>query len=159
MTPDDFALLIQKDLSRMATKADLAPFVTKEDLWPMQRDIKTLTSQLKEVREDVKQISDVMVSKADLANTLGEELAKSTHARQLHDLQTRVHLLEEKLKIKPAHRTARRMERLRSRLEGIEQAGTLAICRTWIWNRISHILSCHNEHDRQSSECRGGSVS
>jgi hypothetical protein len=97
ITLDSFAVLIQKDLSRMATK---------DDLWPMQRDIKTLTAQLKEVREDVKQITDNMVSKADLANILGDELAKSAYARQLHDLQTRVNLLEEKLGIKPTHRAA-----------------------------------------------------
>ena len=97
MTLDAFAVLIQKDLSRMATK---------EDLWPMQRDIKTLTSQLKEAREDVKQITDSMVSKADLANTIGEELAKSAYARQLHDLHHRVNVLEEKLGIKPTHRAA-----------------------------------------------------
>jgi hypothetical protein len=47
-----------------------------------------------------------MVSKADLANVLGEELAKSAYARQLHDLQGRVNLLEERLGIKPTHRAA-----------------------------------------------------
>jgi|SRR5580658_10486945 hypothetical protein len=97
LTLDTFAALIQKDLSRMATK---------DELWPMQRDIKTLTTQLKEVREDVKHITDNMVSKADLANVLGEELAKSAYARQLHDLQGRVNLLEERLGIKPTHRAA-----------------------------------------------------
>jgi hypothetical protein len=110
MTLDDFAVIIQKDLSRMATKDDIRQIrkemATKDDLWPVQRDIKTLTSQLKEVREDVKQITDSMVSKADLANILGEELAKSAYARQLHDLQSRVNVLEEKLGIKPAHRAA-----------------------------------------------------
>jgi len=119
MTLDDFAVLIQKDLSRMATKADLARFATKDDmtafvtkdhlknrLWPIERDLKTLTSQLKEVKEDVKQITDNMVSKADLANTLGEELAKSSFARQLNDLQTRVNVVEAKLGIKPSHRAA-----------------------------------------------------
>jgi hypothetical protein len=110
LTLDDFAVLIQKDLSRMATKDDVRQIrkdmATKDDLWPMQRDIKALTAQLKEVREDVKQITESMVSKADLANVLGEELAKSAYARQLHDLQGRANLIEEKLGIKPAHRAA-----------------------------------------------------
>jgi hypothetical protein len=110
LTLDTFAALIQKDLARMATKDDIRQIrndmATKDELWPMQRDIKTLTTQLKEVREDVKQITDSMVSKADLANILAEELAKSAYARQLHDLQNRVNVLEEKLRIKPAHRAA-----------------------------------------------------
>jgi hypothetical protein len=48
MTLDDFAVLIRKDLSRTATKDDIRQIrkemATKDDLWPVQRYIKTLTS-------------------------------------------------------------------------------------------------------------------
>jgi hypothetical protein len=97
MTLEDFAVVIQEDIARMATK---------DDLWPIQRDLKTVASQLGDLRSDVKQITDVMVSKADLANTLGDELAKSVYGRQIDDLRNRVNILEEKLGIKSTHRAA-----------------------------------------------------
>ena len=97
MMLEDFAVVIQKGIARMATK---------DDLWPIQRDLKTVTSQLGELRGDVKQITDVMVSKADLANTLGDELAKSVYGRQIDDLRSRVNVLEEKLGIKSTRRAA-----------------------------------------------------
>jgi hypothetical protein len=104
MTLDDFALAIQTDLARTATKEDLQAIreemATKADLWPMQRDIKTLDKNVRDLRDDVKIITDAMVSKADLANTLAEELAKSPYARQIENLQTRVNVLENKLGIK-----------------------------------------------------------
>ncbi len=84
MTLDDFAILIQKDLSRMATRDDLKGLATKDDLWPIQRDIKTLAVNARDLREDVQHITDAMVSKADLANTLAEELAKSPYPSNLH---------------------------------------------------------------------------
>jgi hypothetical protein len=106
MTLDDFAVLIQRDIARMATKDDLKVLPTKNDLWPLQRDIKTLDTNVRDLRDDVKMITDTMVSKADLANTLAEELAKSPYARQISDLQTRVNVLESKLGIKPGRRAA-----------------------------------------------------
>ena len=94
---EDFAAAIQKDLARM---------VTKDDLLPIQRDIRTLHANLKDVRDDVKMITETMVSKADLAETLAEELAKSSYGRRVDDLRTRVNVIEEKLGIKPTHRAA-----------------------------------------------------
>lgn len=97
MTLEDFATAIQKDLARMATK---------DDLWPIQRDIKTVASQLRDVRGEVKHITDVMVSKADLANTLAEELAKSEQARQIQELRERVVRVEKELGIGHSRRAA-----------------------------------------------------
>lgn len=48
----------------------------------------------KNLTDDVKMITDTMVSKADLANTLAEELAKSPYARQIADLEARVNILQ-----------------------------------------------------------------
>ena len=75
MTLEDFALAIQNDY--LAIRKDMA---TKADLWPIERDIKTMDSNVRDIRDDVKMITDTMVSKADLANTLAEELAKSPYA-------------------------------------------------------------------------------
>jgi len=47
-----------------------------------------------------------MVSKADLANILAEELAKAPFARQFADHETRVTVLESKVGIKPTRRAA-----------------------------------------------------
>jgi hypothetical protein len=114
MTLEDFATAVHKDYLEirkdMATKEDIREIrkemATKADLWPMQRDIKTLDKNLRDLRSDVSMITDTMVSKADLANTLGEELAKSQYARYIDDLQARVNVLEQKLGIKPSHRAA-----------------------------------------------------
>jgi DNA-binding ferritin-like protein len=110
MTLDDFAVVIQRDIARMATKDDLQAIceemVTKADLWPMQHDIKTVDKNVRDLRDDVKQITDAMVSKADLANTLGDELAKSAYAREIDELRNRVNVLEKKLGIKPMSRAA-----------------------------------------------------
>jgi hypothetical protein len=110
MTLEDFAAAVHEDYlairKDMATKKDLERFATKEDLWPMQRDIRTLDKNVRDLRGDVKNITDAMVSKADLANTLREELATSPYAKQIEDLQTRVNVLESKLGIKSTHRAA-----------------------------------------------------
>ena len=101
MTLEDFAAAVHKDY--LEIRKDMA---TKADLWPMQRDIKTLDKNVRELRSDVTMITDTMVTKADLASTLGEELAKSAYARRIDDLHARVNALEQKTGIKPAHRAA-----------------------------------------------------
>jgi len=98
-TLDDFAAAIHQDYLEIRKEMG-AKF------WPIERDLKTLTSQVGELRADVKQITDVMVSKADLANTLGDELAKSIYGRQIDDLRSRVSILEAKLGIKTVRRAA-----------------------------------------------------
>ena len=107
MTLDDFAVLIQKDFARMATKSDIeairAEMATKEEIRVLRTEMRI---GLKNLNDDVKNVTDAMVSKADLANTLAEELAKSPYGRQIADLQTRVHILERKLGVKPTHRAA-----------------------------------------------------
>ena len=101
MTLEDFAAAVHKDY--LAISKTMA---TKSDLWPMQRDIKTLDQNVRDLRDDVKNITDAMVSKADLANMLAEELAKSQYAKQIENLQIRVNVLESKPGVKPTHRTA-----------------------------------------------------
>ena len=60
MTLEDFAAAIQKDLVRMATKDDIRQItkdiITKADLWPIERDLKTLDKNVRDLRHDVKSI-------------------------------------------------------------------------------------------------------
>jgi hypothetical protein len=109
MTLDDFALAIQTDY--MALRKDVATgfdhiqkeMATKEDI----RQIRAETGiGFRNLGADMKMVTDAMVSKSDLANTLAEELAKSPYARQIADLQTRVNILESKLGTKPTRRAA-----------------------------------------------------
>jgi len=107
MTLDDFAVAIQKDLARMATKGDIKAIreemATKEDFRQIRGE---MGIGFRNLDADVKMITEAMVSKADLADTLAEELAKSPYARQIQDLETRVHVLESKLGVKPTRRAA-----------------------------------------------------
>jgi len=107
MTLDDFAVAIQTDY--MALRKDMATGFahvreeTKEQARQLRAEMET---GFRNLDTDLKMITDVMVSKADLANTLAEELAKSPYAREIADLQTRVNILESKLGIKPIRRAA-----------------------------------------------------
>lgn len=69
-----------------------------------KQDFKVVLSQLKEVREDLRNTTDAMVSKADLTSTIEREFGGSTHGRLLRNLETRVNGLEENLGGKPASR-------------------------------------------------------
>ena len=105
MTLDDFAVLIQKDLARMGTKDDIAAI--REEAKEHSRQLRTeMGIGFRNLDADVKMLTDAMVSKADLANTLAEELAKSPYTRQIHNLETRVIVLESKVGIKPTRRAA-----------------------------------------------------
>ena len=85
MNLEGFAGAIQEDLARMSRKSDLLR--------------KELVAGFRELRDDVKIVNEVMVSKADLANALREELDKSPFVKQdeLKELRTRVHRIEEQL--------------------------------------------------------------
>lgn len=78
MTLDDFAVLIQKDLARMATKQDIAEIreETKEGMRQLRAE---MGIGFRNVEADVKMITETMVSKADVANTLADELAKAPY--------------------------------------------------------------------------------
>jgi hypothetical protein len=109
MTLEDFAIAIQKDY--LSLRKDVAAgfaqvraeMATKAELRLLRREMEI---GFKNVNDDVKMITDTMVSKADLANTLAEELAKSPYARQTKDLESRVNVLEGKLGIRPTRRAA-----------------------------------------------------
>lgn len=103
MTLEDFAAAVHEDY--LTIRKDM---VTKADLWPMQRDIKTLDTNVRELREDVKIITDSMVSKADLSETIRRELDASPYAKEsdVKDLHARMLRVEEAVGIKPKRRAA-----------------------------------------------------
>jgi hypothetical protein len=107
MTLDDFAVAIQKDYT--ALRKDMAAGFAhvREETKEQARQLRAeMGIGFRNLEADVKMMTDAMVSKADLANTLAEELAKSPYTRQIADLQTRVDVLESKLGIKPTRRAA-----------------------------------------------------
>src|SRR5580704_18016695 len=109
MTLEDFAIAIQKDY--LSLRKDVAAgfaqvrseMATRAELRQLRREMEI---GFKNVNDDVKMITDTMVSKADLANTLAEELAKTPFARQIADHETRVNALEHKVGIPPTRRAA-----------------------------------------------------
>jgi hypothetical protein len=109
MTLEDFAVAIQTDYT--ALRKDMATgFGEIREEMATKEGIRQLRAEMgigfRNVDADMKIMAEAMVSKADLANTLAEELAKSPYARQIQDLQTRVNALESKLGVKPTRRAA-----------------------------------------------------
>jgi hypothetical protein len=108
MSIDDLAVAIHADYRALDKKMD--DMVTNADLdkklWPLQRDIKTLDTNLRELRNDLRISTDVMVSKADLANRISEEITKTEHGKQLKDVLRRVEALEKKFTSKSTRHAA-----------------------------------------------------
>ena len=115
MTIDDLAGAIQRDFlairKDMATKADIRAIreemATKQDLFELSQKMVT-REEFRELRSDVKMITDAMVSKADLAETIRRELDTSPYAKEtdVKDLRERLIRIEEKLGLKTTHRAA-----------------------------------------------------
>ena len=115
MTIDDLAGAIQRDFLAirrdMATKADIRAIreemATKEDLFELSQKMVT-REEFHNLQSDVKMITDSMVSKADLAETIRRELETSPYAKEtdVKDLRERLLRIEEKLGLKPTHRAA-----------------------------------------------------
>lgn len=65
-------------------------------------------AELRELRDDVQRMNDIMVSKADLSEALRRELDRAPYAREsdVRDLQTRMMRIEGVLNLKGKHRAA-----------------------------------------------------
>ena len=100
MTLEDFAASVHQDYltihKHMATKGDLyalgQKMVTREEFRNLQSDVKMIT--------------DVMVSKADLEALREELLYEMRHGKSIDGLRERLEVVEKKLGIKSAHRAA-----------------------------------------------------
>jgi hypothetical protein len=113
MTLEGFAAAIHKDYlsisKKMATKDDIRQvrkdMATKSDLYNLGQKMVTVET-FRDLQNSIQMITTSMVSKADLATTLGEELRKSEHGKRMEDFQTRLGVVEQKLGIKPTHHAA-----------------------------------------------------
>jgi hypothetical protein len=109
MTLEDFAVAIQKDY--LSLRKDVAAgFAQVRAEMATKAELRLLRSEMqigfKNMNDDVRMITDTMVSKADLANTLAEELAKTPFSRQIADHETRINAIESKVGIRPTRRAA-----------------------------------------------------
>jgi hypothetical protein len=113
ITLDVFAAAIQRDFSTLrndmttgfsAIREDMA---TKDDLFALSQKMVT-REEIRDLRSDVKMITDSMVSKADLAETIRRELDASPYAKEtdVKDLRERLLRIEEKLGLKSTRRAA-----------------------------------------------------
>jgi hypothetical protein len=115
MTLDDFAVLIQKDLARMATKDDLKHLATKDELAAMRGEIANIR-EVMVTKKDLLVIREEMATKEDLAavsdrisvakDELQEQIAGLKYAKEIDELRARVNTLEHKVGIRPTHRAA-----------------------------------------------------
>jgi len=90
---EKFAKAIQKDFRNLDAKiSNLGDTVTTLDgkVTKMGRDLAT-------VKEDVKNIKEIMVSKADLRDAIHEEFNRSQQAEDIENLRGRVVHIEQKL--------------------------------------------------------------
>ena len=100
-TLDEFAAAIHRDYVAISEK-----MATKDDIQSIRGEMATklelgeVKMTLKHIQEDVKQITDNMVSKAGLENTIRDEFGKSDHAKKIEKLHERVSRIEEKLGIR-----------------------------------------------------------
>jgi hypothetical protein len=108
VTLDDFAVLIQKDLARMATKEDLKGLATKQELAEIREEMAT--------KKDLQLMREEMATKEDLAavsdrisvakDELQEQISGLKYAKEIDELRARVNTLEHKVGIRPSHRAA-----------------------------------------------------
>ena len=113
MTLDDFAAAIQRDYLALGKKMETGFRSIREDM-ATQEEVRKIRNEmathaaLVEVRDDVKRLNEIMVSKADLGETIRRELDTSPYAREaeVKDLRERLLRVEEKLDLKPNRRAA-----------------------------------------------------
>lgn len=107
MTLEDFAAAVHEDY--LTIKKHMA---TKEDIRDVRAEMTSMRvatgAALRDVRDDVQRLNEIMVSKADLAETIRRELDASPYAKEadIKDLAKRLLRVEEKLGLKPSHRAA-----------------------------------------------------
>jgi hypothetical protein len=110
MTLDDFAVLIQKDLARMATKDDIRAIrkemATKDDLQALRDETRKEFAVIRErmaTKEDLAAVSDrISVAKEQLQ----EQISGLKYAKEIDELRARVNTLESKVGIRPNRRAA-----------------------------------------------------
>ena len=92
---ESFARAIHKDYK------DLGGKITRLDdkVVVLGRDVTGLKTGAKELREDVKNMNDMMASKTDVEDIVRRELSRSQEAKDIENLRTRMTRVEGKLGI------------------------------------------------------------
>jgi len=102
---EHYARAIQTDI------ADLGKEM-RDGFKSMHSDIATgfenVRKQTHDIREDVKRLNEIMVSKADLSEAIRRELDISPYAKEadVKEIRERLFRVEEKLGLKPSRRAA-----------------------------------------------------
>lgn len=102
MTLDDFAVLIQKDLARLATKDDIR--IVREELATKatKQDLERFAT-----KEELETAFGTLADRIAIAKeNLQEQIAGLKYAKEIDELRSRVNTLERKVGIKPASRAA-----------------------------------------------------
>jgi hypothetical protein len=102
-TFDTFFRAIQEDL--FVIRKEMA---TKEDIRAIRGEMANLATraELREVRDDVKRVTDMMVSKADLEALREELLREIKDGKHIDELRERLVVVERKLGIEKSRRAA-----------------------------------------------------
>ena len=106
-TMDGYFRAIQEDL--LTIHKDMATgFRAIREEMATKQELGEVRSSIKDLRADVKMITDVMVSKADLGETVRRELDASPFAREseVKDLRGRLAVVERKLGIERSRHAA-----------------------------------------------------
>jgi hypothetical protein len=106
MTLDDFAIVIQRDLARMATKDDLKGLATKQDLQDLRAEVKKDLERFATKEELATSFSTLGDRISVAKDELQEQIAGLRYAKEIDDLRARVNLLEHKVGIRPSRRAA-----------------------------------------------------
>jgi hypothetical protein len=109
---EHYARAIQTDIAHLGKSMEAGfksiheEMATKEDIRKVREEMATHKTLL-EVRGDVQRLNEIMVSKADLSETIRRELDASPFAKEseMKHLSERLLRVEEKLGIKPGHRS------------------------------------------------------
>ena len=100
-TVDGFFRAIQVDL--FAIRRDMA---TKDDIRRIREVNLATRAQLQEVRDDVKRITDMMVTKADLEVLRDELFRQINDGKHIEELRERLAIVERELGIEKSRRAA-----------------------------------------------------
>jgi len=100
-----YARAIQNDIAALSTAMQAGFRSIREDM-ATKVELGEVKMSLRDVRDDVKMITETMVSKADLENAIKDEFGKSQHARNIDELRGRVEHIESKLGIKRTRQAA-----------------------------------------------------
>jgi len=115
MTLDEFAVLIQKDLARMATKSDLKGLATKDEFAAVRGEMASIREGMATkkdferlaTKEDLDTAFSTLGDRIAIAKEgLQEQISGLKYAKEIDDLRARVNVLEHKTGIRPTRRAA-----------------------------------------------------